>query len=306
MKKRFSILLMLAALIVSVGIPANAQTTYRYIGDVDGDDTVSILDATLVQKQLASLQSFSKLQKFLGDVDNSKTTDIIDVTMIQKKLASLIDSFYKERIQSWSAEIYGIESSNSGNTYLLNTEYTFSVSATQRPVPDDFRVLVDREIVLDKSEEASFAYTFTEAGVHYIRAYCFGAFGGVDSYLLTVIVTDPDIVEKPEIERIDYNKATGQVDVAVSGGTAPYQYSYTVRQVPPPPPEAGPNYVTSSDFVFRNDIDGTYYLYCDFCSGVDVFVPTYLLEPKLSYTLEAQVIDQSGVLSDIKTIYIQR
>ena len=297
---------MLAVLMLSVGISANAQTTYRYIGDVDGDDLVSILDATLVQKQLASLQSFSKLQKFLGDVDNSKTTDIIDATMIQKKLASLIDCFYKERIQSWNAEIYGIESSNSDSSYLLNTKYSFSVSATQRPIPDDFRVLVDQEVVLDKCEETSFTYTFSEAGIHYIRAYCFGAFGGVDSYLLTVIVTDPDIVEKPEIEKINYNKATGQVDVVVSGGTAPYQYSYTIRQVPPPPPEVGPNYVTSSEFVFKNDVDGTYYLYCDFCSGIDVFVPTYLLEPKLSYTLEAQVIDSSGVLSDVKTIYIQR
>lgn len=303
MMKRILPLLLIAFMLTVLSTPVTAAESYRCIGDIDGDDSVSILDATLIQKQLASLKSFSRLQNFLGDVDNSQTTDIIDATLIQKRLASLIDNFYRERIQSWKSEIYGIESSNNSNTYLLNTEYSFSVSATQRPIPDEFRVLVDQDIVLDHTEEKDFAYTFTEAGIHYIRAYCYGAWGKIDSCLLTVIVTDPNAVEKPRITSAYYDKKTSKVEVTATGGSSPYQYAYTIRQVPPPPPNGEP-YTHAAEFVFRTDENGEYTLYCDFCDGIDVFIPTYLLSKNLNYVLEIQALDSNGVLSPVKTIQI--
>ena len=305
MKKIISVLLIVTIAVFAIPASFTAAESYRYIGDVDGDDTVSILDATLIQKQLASLHSFTKWQKNLGDVDNSQTTDIIDATLIQKRLASLVEGFYKERIQSWKSEIYGIESINSENTYLLNTQYSFSISATQRPIPDDFQVLVDQKVILEKGEETSFTCTVTETGVHHIRAYCYGAWGNIDSCLLTIIVTDPDTAAKPSVDKIVYDSSTGLINVTASGGTAPYQYCYTIRQVPPPPPEHGPEF-TDASFVFKMDTDGSYYLYCDFCDDPDVHVPTYHLSKDLYYQLEVQALDQKGALSQVKSIYIQK
>lgn len=305
MKRILSILLLAAMLAAAAFVPAAAES-FRYIGDVDGDGFVSVLDATAIQKHLASLETLTKLQKYLGDVDNSKTTDIIDATMIQKKLVGLIIGFYKERVSSWRSEIFRIESSNDGNTFLLDTEYTFTLDTSNYPIPDEYRVLVDQDVILDRSSGKIFSYTFTAAGVHYIRAYCYGAWGSIDSCLLRIIVTDPNATEKPRINRIDYDKATGLMNVSASGGKAPYLYSYTVRQVPPPPPEHGPEFTGSAEFVFKTEPDGSYYLYCDFCDGVEVFVPTSLLSNNLYYKLEVQALDSSGALSEIKSIYIQK
>lgn len=306
MKKILSILLIAAIFATAVSIPVSAAESYRYIGDVDGDDAVSVIDATWIQKHLASLETLTNLQKFLGDVDNSHTTDILDATLIQKKLANLIVGFYRERIQSWKSEIYRIESTNTDSAYLLNTEYTFTLATSNYPIADEYRVLVDGNVVFDHSERKEFSYTFTEAGVHYIRTYCYGAWGNIDSCVMQLIVIDPNTKEKPQISTIDYDKATGRADVSASGGKAPYLYCYTIRQVPPPPPEYGPEYTAGAEFVFKTEPDGSYYLYCDFCDGIEVYVPTSLLSNNLYYQLEVQALDSAGALSEVKSIYIQK
>lgn len=63
------------------------------LGDVNGDKAVTIKDATLIQKKIAKLVTFTDKQDKAADVNGDKTVNIKDATMIQKKIAGLIDSF---------------------------------------------------------------------------------------------------------------------------------------------------------------------------------------------------------------------
>lgn len=57
--------------------------------DVDYDDTVTVLDATHIQRNLANLEQFNATQKYASDVDGDSETTILDVTYIQRYLANL-------------------------------------------------------------------------------------------------------------------------------------------------------------------------------------------------------------------------
>ena len=59
------------------------------LGDVNEDGIVNIIDATTVQKYLASLLTLTDTQKKLADVDSNGTVNIIDATTIQKHLAGI-------------------------------------------------------------------------------------------------------------------------------------------------------------------------------------------------------------------------
>ena len=63
------------------------------LGDVNGDGKISVLDATLIQKYLAGLVTFSDTQKAAADVNNDESVSVIDATLIQKYIAGLIDKF---------------------------------------------------------------------------------------------------------------------------------------------------------------------------------------------------------------------
>lgn len=58
------------------------------LGDVDGDEEVSILDVTLIQRHLASMQT-KTFNATAADVDKDGDVSILDVTMIQRHLANM-------------------------------------------------------------------------------------------------------------------------------------------------------------------------------------------------------------------------
>ncbi|MDO5124566.1 MAG: dockerin type I repeat-containing protein, partial [Eubacteriales bacterium] len=63
------------------------------LGDVNMDGTVSILDATEIQKGLAGLVSLNEYQSKLADVNKDGSVSVIDATQIQKYIAGIIDKF---------------------------------------------------------------------------------------------------------------------------------------------------------------------------------------------------------------------
>jgi hypothetical protein len=59
------------------------------MGDVDNDDTVTVVDATRIQRVLASIDQKGEFYDVVGDVDQDKNVTIVDATVIQRFLASL-------------------------------------------------------------------------------------------------------------------------------------------------------------------------------------------------------------------------
>ncbi|MEE1319398.1 MAG: dockerin type I repeat-containing protein, partial [Ruminococcus sp.] len=59
------------------------------LGDVTGDGSITIKDATLVQKYIASLASLTSQQIQVADVNNDGDINIKDVTEIQKHVAGI-------------------------------------------------------------------------------------------------------------------------------------------------------------------------------------------------------------------------
>lgn len=62
------------------------------IGDVNNDGKVSILDATVLQKYLAGLDSLSDEQLAVSDTNGDGQVTVLDATAIQKYLANLVSS----------------------------------------------------------------------------------------------------------------------------------------------------------------------------------------------------------------------
>lgn len=62
------------------------------LGDVNLDNTVSIMDATTIQMHIAQICILTDFQLSLADVDSSDNIDIIDATVIQLFIAKIIDS----------------------------------------------------------------------------------------------------------------------------------------------------------------------------------------------------------------------
>ncbi|WP_293975282.1 leucine-rich repeat protein [uncultured Ruminococcus sp.] len=62
------------------------------IGDVNGDGSVTVLDATVLQKYLAGLDSLSDEQLAVADTNGDGQITVLDATAIQKYLANLVTS----------------------------------------------------------------------------------------------------------------------------------------------------------------------------------------------------------------------
>lgn len=62
------------------------------IGDVDGDERVTIIDATFIQRHLAQLETIDEDRLTCADTDKDGEISIVDATMIERFLAQVIPS----------------------------------------------------------------------------------------------------------------------------------------------------------------------------------------------------------------------
>ena len=70
------------------GIPFS-EDKELLLGDTDSDGKVTILDATFIQKKLASIPLPFEFSDTVADTDEDKKVSILDATFIQRWLASL-------------------------------------------------------------------------------------------------------------------------------------------------------------------------------------------------------------------------
>ena len=76
---------------IAVIYHAQAQPTEptRLLGDIDGDEDISIIDVTLLQRQLAGLEIPYVFVDKVADADEDSDVTVIDVTYIQRWLAGI-------------------------------------------------------------------------------------------------------------------------------------------------------------------------------------------------------------------------
>ena len=73
-------------------IPYEEPVNY-ILGDVNGDSDVAIVDATLVQRHVAKLDTLEGTAALAADVSQDGDIAIVDATLIQRFVAKIIDEF---------------------------------------------------------------------------------------------------------------------------------------------------------------------------------------------------------------------
>ena len=63
------------------------------MGDTDGDEDISIIDATVLQRYLAGVMPLTSAQLTAADVIRGGEPDIICVTIIQRALAGIVNPY---------------------------------------------------------------------------------------------------------------------------------------------------------------------------------------------------------------------
>ena len=72
-----------------LGMYIVAEEKPHLLGDVDGDDNISIVDATFIQRHLASIPIPFEFNEKVSDSDEDGIISIMDATYIQRWLANL-------------------------------------------------------------------------------------------------------------------------------------------------------------------------------------------------------------------------
>lgn len=91
MKKLLCLLLVVVLTLSSLTL-AFADDSEPIIGDTNLDNTVSIIDATLIQAYLADICVLSEEQIACADVDANSSVNVLDATIIQLYVASIIST----------------------------------------------------------------------------------------------------------------------------------------------------------------------------------------------------------------------
>lgn len=78
--------------IIPICSASAAETQKIILGDANGDGTISILDATEVQKLIVNEKSMTDTQELTTDVNEDGTTSIMDATAIQKYIVGDTDN----------------------------------------------------------------------------------------------------------------------------------------------------------------------------------------------------------------------
>ena len=86
--KIFLSTLLIAVLLLTSVVTAAAEPAAYMIGDADGDNEVSVLDATVIQRVIASLE-VTAYNETAADADGDGAVNVLDATAIQRHLVDL-------------------------------------------------------------------------------------------------------------------------------------------------------------------------------------------------------------------------
>ncbi len=249
--KKLTALLLVMMLLVSVCVfSTSAALKPLRRGDMNDDWDVDISDVTIIQRILAHFEESSPSVEYIGDVDGDGSLSVFDATTTQRWLAGLI-SDEEIDIEYIQPDIYlhdGYADYESGKA-MAGVPVTFTINADSEVSDLTYVLYVDDQIV-KTSNESTFTYTFEQAGRYHVSAKAINVF--TDSFRISFDVYDDDyefyfyeVVEPykhttPEItstyitgKHIDtvlFDRSNMKAHVEVKGGVAPYQYKFELTR----------------------------------------------------------------------------
>lgn len=264
-KARIILCLLLAAvMLTAAALSAHAVPAPIYIGDLDLDQDITVLDATRIQRWLAGLENPlmrwykpapQKLQEYIGDANRDGSCDILDATFIQRFLAGL-ENVRKGDLGTWAYYIsptrfyanYDSGKATVGKPVTFTAEipgYSF-VPENDPTVPYTYEFRINGKTVQERSDKNTLTYTFTEAGGYEVtavfynaldaeRTHSFGRMTEVGYYEYPYRVVEPYSLEKPVIVYADFPEdtetitCTGPLTVRAEGGSGGYQYKVDLK-----------------------------------------------------------------------------
>lgn len=184
MKKLISFILVLVLMLSLLSINTLALSpALRDYGDINNNGQVDIMDATLIQRYLAKVITFTDFQTKLADVSDDGGVSILDATMIQQYKAKIISELPRNPVPYISiVNIKAVTRSIHDSRVEEGTEVSFTVHASVINGPNDFGEL-RYEYDLSSSTNGTkhfeatdsnvFTFTFPKAGIYvlHIRAY---------------------------------------------------------------------------------------------------------------------------------------
>ena len=187
------ILFIIAMTITGMAFPASAaKNIWKYIGDADLDGTVTIVDATAIQRYLAGMIVFNRLETVVADVNENNEVDILDATIIQKELAQL-DSGLKDENNNVINATYQLFYYEVSNTELsvafegdcIKVGEPVFIKATAKtpksllPISYEYRIHdcedenIPEKVIRPRSDNSECIYAFDKPGEYLIDVYAY-------------------------------------------------------------------------------------------------------------------------------------
>lgn len=233
MKKQMRILSVIVAILLiatSGAISASAALPPVTMGDIDHNG-LDITDATAVQRTVAQLDELDELQSFAADVDNDEKVTIIDATLIQQHLAGMINEFPAGNYRYLDLYAEALVSDYSSGNARVGTPVTFTAIASGDASPLMYKFYINDELVQDYSTSNTFVHTFEQPGTYTVEYYVKSRAGLESSEHIDLTVTEAMDIGYINITSI-YHKGFYDYylnfEAIAECGTEPYEYAFAL------------------------------------------------------------------------------
>ena len=317
-----STLLITALMISLLTINAGAALPPALVGDVNYDDSVDILDVTLIQRYLLNNAVFYDNQKPVADFDRDGKITVIDATWIQRAEAGLTIPKGYGGLLNQDIFVTSFYADYASGKAAAGVPVTFTARANCGEEGCTYEFYIDGEMVQERSEVNTFTYTFPESGDYNVEVKAFNknGFSNLDPYWAFADLNDSpyqygnyhvvdsypyDELGLVSVNWIDYEYVPEPtLLVRATGGTAPYTYSYTILDL-----DNGESY--SKEYYEKlgwqmlYDKDEKPYLYRDFSENSSLTIPVFELGFNYTRRLVVQAKDADENLTEAKTVIIE-
>lgn len=240
-KSIFSVITAMLILLIGV-FSTSAVVAGHYYGDVDCDDSVTVKDATLIQKYIAEIEGLNIKQQEAADVDADGVVTVKDATMIQKKCADIIDSFNTPEYVSDHVNILQfIPEYESGST-PVGVPVSFIAYAEGEPQPLTYQFFINNVAVTEITEENSFTYTFSSADEYTITAVVYNGFkeqgvfdiASIENYIVIQDYEDDNLVDVKNFYHNYFGTIVTEIDEDIvftaeaMKGSGVYEYAFYI------------------------------------------------------------------------------